>query len=148
MGTLRIEAQRRALAERLARLRPETPARWGSLDARRMVCHLADALDAGLGRLAVRRGRGPGILRYFPMKQLAIYVVPMPRGAQAPQELLATAPGEFERDRQRVVEGMEFSATAAPEAAPEHFLLGRMTMQQWNAMQWKHIDHHLRQFGC
>lgn len=146
MGSLRNETQRGELVERLGHLRPETRAQWGSLDAARMLCHLADSLHAGLGRLAVAPGQGPAILRHFPMKQLALTVIPMPKGAKAPPELLATAPGDFESDRRRVVEGMEESA-ASSGRGPEHFLFGAMSMEQWNALQWKHIDHHLRQFG-
>lgn len=147
MGSLLGVTQRRELVERLRRLRPETRAGWGSLDAARMLCHLADSLDAGLGRLAVPPRQGPAILRHFPMKQLALTVIPMPKGAKAPPELLATAPRDFESDRRRVVVGIEESAAAPSGAGPEHFLFGRMTMEQWNALQWKHIDHHLRQFG-
>jgi hypothetical protein len=29
----------------------------------------------------------------------------------------------------------------------KHFLFGALTNDQWNALSWKHIDHHLRQFG-
>jgi hypothetical protein len=42
---------------------------------------------------------------------------------------------------------MEQSASAPAGSGPEHFIFGAMTMEQWNALQWKHIDHHLRQFG-
>ena len=148
MGTLRNEAQRRELVERLGRLRPEARALWGQLDAARMLCHVADSLDAGLGRLAVPLRQGPAVLRHFPMKQLALYVIPMPKGAHAPTELLAKAPGDFESDRRQVVESMERSSAASEGMGPDHFLFGAMTMAQWNALQWKHIDHHLRQFGC
>lgn len=147
MGTLRHEADRRALAERLAQVRPETQARWGKLDAPHMLCHLADALDAGLGRLRVRP-RGPAAFRHFPLKHLAIYVVPMPKSAKAPPELLAAEPGIFEENRRRVLHGMEEAAKSGCGTAPEHFLLGRLSENQWNRLHWKHIDHHLRQFGC
>jgi hypothetical protein len=147
MGTLRNEADRKALVSRLAQVQPETRAEWGTMDASRMLRHLADALDAGSGRLAVAR-RGPAAFRHFPLKQLAIYVVPMPRSAKAPPELLAAEAGNFEENRQRVVRGMEEAARTEQAAGPEHFLLGRLTEEQWNRLHWKHIDHHLRQFGC
>jgi hypothetical protein len=147
MGTLRKQVDRRALAERLARVRPDTRAEWGTMDAPRMLCHLADALDAASGRLAVPR-RGPAAFRHFPLKHLAIYVVPMPKTAKAPPELLAAEPGDFEGNRQRILQGMEEAARRGTSSGPEHFLLGPLTEKQWNRLHWKHIDHHLRQFGC
>lgn len=147
MATLRNAGERKALVERLGRVRPGTEARWGKFDAPQMVCHLADALDSAVGKLEVTPTGGPRMLRHFPMKHLALYVIPMPRGAKAAPELLARMPGDFEEDRQRVVEGIERLAAAPGGPGPTHFLFGPMTVDQWNALNWKHIDHHLRQFG-
>jgi hypothetical protein len=146
MPTLRNESVRQELVQRLARLTPESKARWGSFDAPRMMCHLADALNEGLGGLQIPSA-GPGMLRHFPMKQLAIHVIPMPKGAKAPRELLETVPGDFESDRRRVVERAEQLAAAPRGAGPAHFLFGPLTNDEWNALSWKHVDHHLRQFG-
>ncbi len=147
MRSLRNEAERKTLLERLGRVRPESKAQWGRFDAPHMMCHLGDALDEALGRRTVPRA-GPVFLRYFPMKQLAIYVIPMPKGAKAPRELLAEAPGEFEANRRRVAAAIEEVAQRPRGQAPQHFLFGTMTWEQWNALGWKHIDHHLRKFNC
>ncbi|MGA8107817.1 MAG: DUF1569 domain-containing protein [Acidobacteriaceae bacterium] len=147
MGTLLREVDRKTLAERLGHLRPETRAQWGTMDAPRMLRHLADALDAGLGRLTVAP-RGPAAFRYFPLKHLAVYVVPMPKSAKAPPELLAAEPGDFEANHRRILEAMKVAALPGSGSEPEHFLLGRLSAAQWNRLHWKHIDHHLRQFGC
>jgi Protein of unknown function (DUF1569) len=146
MGTLRNAEARKGLVERLGRVRPESQAQWGRFDAPRMMCHLGDALDEALGRRTIPRS-GPAMLRHFPMKQLAIRVIPMPKGAQAPRELLAEEPGDFEVNRRRVVEGIERIAAMPGGKGPNHFLFGRMSYDQWNCLAWKHIDHHLRQFG-
>ena len=147
MGTLRRELDRKSLAERLGQLRPEARAQWGAFDAPRMLRHVADALDAGLGRLAVAP-RGPAAFRYFPLKHLAVYVVPMPKSAKAPPELLAAEPGDFAANRQRILAAMEEAALRGSRSEPRHFLLGPLSPAQWNRLHWKHIDHHLRQFGC
>jgi hypothetical protein len=146
MPTLRNEADRKGLVERLGKVRPETKAQWGSFDAPQMMCHLSSALDEGLGSLEIPAS-GPWALRHFPMKQLVVYVVPMPKGAKAPRELLTRAPGDFEADRRGVLERMERVAARPKGMGSKHFLFGALTNDQWNALSWKHIDHHLRQFG-
>lgn len=146
MPTLRNAADRRGLLERLQRVKPEAKAQWGRFDAGRMMCHLADALEEALGRRRVPRS-GPAVLRHFPMKHLAIHVIPMPKGAKAPRELLAEAPGDFEANRRRVMEGIEQVGAMREGRGPDHFLFGKMSWTQWNCLQWKHTDHHLRQFG-
>lgn len=150
MPSLKNETDRTALLKRLDRVTPESKALWGRFDAARMMCHLGDALDEGLGRRTIPRlgpGLGPALLRHFPVKQLAIYVVPMPKSAKAPRELLAEKPGDFETNRRRVAQGIEEMAAMPRGKAPDHFLLGRMSDAHWNALAWKHIDHHLRQFS-
>jgi hypothetical protein len=126
MPTLRNEADRKGLVERLGRLRPDAKAQWGSFDA---------------------PPSGPWVMRHFPVKHLAVYVVPMPKGAKAPRELLTRAPGNFEADRRGVLERMERVAARPKGIGSTHFLFGALTNDQWNALSWKHIDHHLRQFG-
>jgi hypothetical protein len=140
---------RKELVQRLGRVQRETKAQWGSLDALRMMSHLSDALDSALGRLdaGLTGGPGPAMLRHFPMKHLALYVIPMPKGAKAPRELLARAPGDFEEERQRVIERIEMLAVTPRGDGPAHFLFGPLTNDEWNALNWKHTDHHLRQFG-
>jgi hypothetical protein len=32
--------------------------------------------------------------------------------------------------------------------APEHPFFGPLTATEWDRLQWKHLDHHLRQFGA
>jgi len=150
MPSLRNEKDRRELVERLNRVTPAAKAQWGSLDAPKMMVHLRDSLEAGLGKLQVGR-HGPAAFRRFPLKHLAIYVVPMPKGARAARELLARGAGDFqldfEEERRQLVAGMEQMATMPKGPGPEHFLFGAMSYDQWNRLNWKHIDHHLRQFG-
>lgn len=146
MPTIRNEAQRNELIARLERLRPDARPQWGSFDAPRMLAHLAAALDEGLGARTVP-AQGPPILRHFPMKHLALSVIPMPKGARAPADLLPPAPPDFEAERRAVVERIERAAAAPSGAGPNHWLFGTLTLDQWNALHWKHIDHHLRQFG-
>jgi hypothetical protein len=82
------------------------------------------------------------------MKHLLLYVLPFPKGVSTAPELLSTAPGNFDVDRQRVLDSIHLLAGAPAAQGPEHPFFGPLTNEEWNALQWKHIDHHLKQFGC
>ena len=59
-----------------------------------------------------------------------------------------TRPTDFEQDRARVVAGLQSLATASPaELTPVHFVFGPMSREDWHGWAWRHVDHHLRQFG-
>jgi len=146
MPTLRNRKIRAGLIQRLQRLTPETKPQWGKLDAPRLLCHLADTFEMSLGTVAV-----PSVNRktfhHFPMKHLALYILPFPKNVPTPGALRATAPGHFEADRLRVVELIERLATAPHAKGPEHPFFGPLTYEEWNALQGKHVSHHLKQFG-
>jgi hypothetical protein len=54
----------------------------------------------------------------------------------------------WERDRQVVFELIERFATTPPEKlGVVHPSFGRMRPRDWDVLQYRHLDHHLRQFG-
>lgn len=112
-----------------------------------MVAHLNDATRMAIGELAVAAKGGP--LRYFPLKQLILYVVPFPKGAPTAPELLARCDGaDLEVERIEFVRLVE-RAAARPATAPwpAHPAFGPLTREAWGKLGYKHTDHHLRQFG-
>ena len=51
--------------------------------------------------------------------------------------------------REVVVELIERFAAAPPaQFADVHPSFGRMRPGDWDVLQYRHLDHHLRQFGC
>ncbi len=147
MPSLRNETARKELIERLLTLRPVTRPKWGRFDAGRMLCHLGDSLAVALGEVPAE-SMNQKALQWFPLKQLVIYVVPWPKGAPAAPELLTTAPGDFDADRQLLIERIHQLAATPKAQGPAHPLFGRLSNDQWNFLQARHIAHHLKQFGC
>jgi hypothetical protein len=147
MPSLRDEQTRNNLIHRLQRLTPATTPRWGRLDAPRLLCHLNDALAMSLGDISTQ-SKHRKAFHHFPLKHLILYVLPFPKGAPTAPELLSTAPRDFDTDRQHTVELINRLAATPRANGPEHPFFGPLTNEEWNALQWKHIHHHLKQFGC
>jgi len=146
MPTLRDQGIRSGLIQRLQHLTPETKPQWGKLNAPRLLCHLRDTLDMSLGTVAVPPDNRKAF-HHFPLKHLILYVLPFPKGVPTPNELTATSPANFKADRRRVVELIERLAATPHANGPQHPFFGPLTNEEWNALQWKHISHHLTQFG-
>jgi hypothetical protein len=147
MQSLRDETAREQLGHRLQNLTPGIRPKWGRLDAPRVLCHLGDTLAVAVGEAAATP-LNRKLLHHFPVKHLVIYVFPFPKGAPTSPDLLSTPPGDFDADRRRVLDLMDRLAAAPKGQGPENPIFGPMTNDEWNALQWKHIDHHLKQFGC
>lgn len=147
MPSLRNEISRNKMIQRLNCLTSDAKPRWGKLDAPRMICHLDDGLGMALGYILPSSLHVSAVRRSL-IKFLILYVMRMPRNVPTAPELLSCAPGNFNADRQRVIERIEKLAATPNAIGPEHPFFGALTNDEWNILQWKHADHHLRQFGC
>jgi hypothetical protein len=153
MKTLSRARDLEEIRARLARLRPDSPRRWGRMSAPQMVCHLTDAFRNILGERATAGVRQPGHLRGTLLKWAALYApVPWPRGLrtrpEADQERGGTPPGEFTRDVAALGAACDrFLAARAVVAQRPHYRFGALTQAEWARWAYLHMDHHLRQFG-
>ena len=155
MHSLLDARTRNALRLRAARLQPQTPARWGRFTAPHMLAHAIQSLRMMTGELAVPAERVPWAVRHAPLRQLLIYVLPFPKGLRTSAALLArpaadpaTSPAawaEEQRELERVLDAI--GARAPGSAWPLHPAFGPMTGRDWGVLQYRHLDHHFRQFG-
>ena len=151
MKTVADPAVLQSLADRLARLRPDTPRKWGTLTPHEMLCHLGDSTAMVLG---TRPRTEPVRMRRRPLfKGLVLWTaIPLPHGRPTNPMLNpragGTRPSEFAADLARAVAGLEGLAVPAPRGLePAHGLFGTMSVADWQRWAYRHTDHHLRQFG-
>ncbi len=148
MSTLARTADRDALIARVERLSPDASAVWGRMNAAQMLAHCADALRMGLGDLAVKPKHAT-IPRMALVKWLFLNVLPFPKGAPTAKELISRAPETWEVERSQLIELMKRAGgDESRSVTAEHPLFGPLTRAQWGQLAWKHLDHHLRQFGA
>lgn len=152
MWTIADEPVLTSLVERLNQLRPDTQRRWGTLTAGEMLCHLGDAHESVLGVRVPPGKPSSGVPRPI-LKWLILYTpIPWPKGAKTrpgvDPKLDGTRPGDFEQGRLRAVSSLKRLATADPASlATSHFMFGPMAARDWHRWAYRHICHHLRQFG-
>jgi hypothetical protein len=144
MPTIWDPAVRQQFVSRLDRLTPDATPAWGRFDASAMTAHLNDALRMATGELPVGARWLP--FRYPPLRQLIVYVLPIPKSAPTAPELIARCSGaDLSRERAAFAGNLE-KVVAAPVLVP-HPAFGHLSRAEWGVLIWKHTDHHLRQFG-
>jgi hypothetical protein len=139
----------REIRERVSRLTSDRAGAWGRMTPPQMVCHLAESLKMALGELRVAPKNTP--IRFPPLKQLIVYWAPFPKNVPTAPELLARPPRDWPgdiADLQRLVD--RFCARGAePDAEwPPHPAFGALSRRAWGVLVYRHMDHHLRQFGA
>ena len=148
MKTFWNDADRHALGTRIAALSSDRQPLWGTMTAHQMVCHLTHSLQMATGDLPVAPKNLP--LRFWPLKQLVIYVAPFPKNAPTAPELVITGtPNSWNADLTELRAVCDLVAARSADALgwPPHPAFGRLTPRAWGVLIYRHMDHHLRQFG-
>jgi hypothetical protein len=140
-------ASRAQLIDRLARLTPDSARRWGRMTPNEMMCHLEDSVRCATGESPARPRKS--FMSNPVMRTLIVHYMPWPKGkAQTVPEMLATRPSEFEADRLRLNAWLLKAGELGPNAAwATHPAFGKMSGRDYGVLIYRHVDHHLRQFG-
>lgn len=147
MRTIFDPSEQQRILDRLAKLTPDTPRRWGRMSAPEMLCHLTDAITSSEAPSPPHRASGP--LTWPPIKQLVIYVLPWPRGKlESPPDLLVSRPTAWDADVGRFRQALGAMAARGPAGMwPASDVFGPLTGRDWGALIRTHINHHFTQFG-
>lgn len=147
MKTIFDAQYRDDILTRIRRVQGGTPGRWGKMNVEQMLVHLTQSMRMAIGEFSPKPKKLP--IRYFPLKQLVIYWLPFPKGAPTAPELVPPADCGHVEDNKRALTQAIADLLAHEKTAswPEHPAFGRLTTQAWGVLIYRHIDHHLRQFG-
>jgi hypothetical protein len=146
MKTLFDEAMRRGLLERLDRIAPDARPLWGKMNAEQMLAHLVESMRMAAGELAVKPKKLP--IRFPPLRQLVVYWLPWPKGTPTAPELMPSDRRAAEDSKRELVRLVALVGERGSQRDwPPHPAFGNLGRRGWGALGWRHMDHHLRQFG-
>lgn len=136
------------LIERLGRLAPDAARQWGTMSAAQMMEHAARGLEMASGRKPVKQVFLGKMLSWMFRKEFLGEQPFKPNRPTGPDFKIKDEP-DFESTRIRLSELiMEFQALGESGLDGNvHGFFGPLTGKQWGETQYKHLDHHLRQFG-
>ncbi len=134
---------------RIARLAPDSPRQWGKMTPSQMAAHLSAFVAMAVGeerppRMFVGRLVGPIVKRFALRDEKR-----MPRNLPTVPGYAVTDEREFVRERDRLATLVDRFSRGGPAGCTSlpHSFFGRMTAKEWGQLTYKHLDHHLRQFG-
>jgi hypothetical protein len=149
MRNLFDTSDRQSILDRLARLEPDAARQWGKMGAAQMLAHCSIALEAATGDKPRQQAMIGKLLSRFVRKSL---LGEKPFGKDSPTDptFIMTSEKDFAEEKQRLETLVNRFNELGPEkaAAQAHSFLGRLSGEEWAVMMYKHIDHHLRQFGA
>ena len=148
MSTLADPRVRAACRERVQRLNPNASPKWGRMTARQMVCHLNDSFRVGMEEKYASPATSfvqRTLVKWIALRAPIQWPAGVPTRPEIEQGVGGTPPAEWESDRAELLGLMD--AFAERRTFGVHPTFGKMSERDWLTWGYRHVDHHLRQFG-
>lgn len=150
MKNLYDAANAEELKARIARLRPDNERQWGKMNPAQALAHCAAGLEWAVGETIPPRMLLGRIMGRMVKPMVVGNDEPMRRNSPTAKSLVVDDERDLRTERQRVCGLIDRFAAAGPKGCTTHphSFFGRLTPQEWATLMYKHLDHHLRQFGA
>jgi hypothetical protein len=149
MKNLFDPARATELMERIEQVRADSRPLWGKMTAPQAMAHCAVAMEWAVGdtvapRMMIGRVVGPLVRRMAVRDD-----EPMKKNAPTAPELRIADERELATEQAQLIRLIDRFSTGGPAGCTTkpHSFFGRMTPEEWAVLMYKHVDHHLRQFG-
>lgn len=145
-----IEPNLETILSYLNQLEENTPAKWGKMNAQRMVEHLSESIFMSMGN--------HDYPLQIPTDKIAKMQSILASGVSIPKDFkVSFAPEEYSLRHEEIELAVdelvdnwiafEEYYEANPEQTNMHPYYGDLTADQWKRMHQKHFTHHFQQFG-
>jgi hypothetical protein len=137
------------LTGRIAQLTPTSQRQWGKMTVSQALAHCCIGFESATGaqkpaRMLVGRFLGPII------KPLALgNDDPIRKNTPTAPVFVVSDDRDFQPEQANLVAWVVRFNAEGPKACTNHphAFFGQMTPDEWAILMYKHVDHHLRQFG-
>jgi hypothetical protein len=148
MKTIFDAEAHKELLDRLGKLTPDSERQWGKMLPSQAMEHTARALEMAAGYKPMKHHILGKLLGWIWRNEF-LGEKPFRQNAPTGPDFIINDEPDFEATRKRLSDLItEFHGLG--EAGTDghvHGFFGPLTGKQWGETQYKHVDHHLRQFG-
>ena len=137
------------LISRIDRLTPSTKPKWGKMNVSQMLAHCNVTYEL----IYENRHKKPGAFKKWLLTKFVKDVVvndkPYKRESRTAPEFLVTTDKDFNAEKIRLkdfIRKTQEMGTGYFDGKESHSF-GKLSVNEWNNMMYKHLDHHLSQFG-
>ncbi len=134
--------------ERINKLTPQSKGVWGKMNVAQMFVHLQLISQMALGEVKFKKSI-LGIFFGRFAKKIFINHQPFPKNLMTDPNLIIVEEKKFEEEKNKLILLIKkFQSLHSNQLKDSvHPIFGKLTFKEWDTLQWKHVDHHLRQFG-
>ena len=133
---------------RLQNLSPDAKPLWGKMNVAQMLAHCQVPLQLAYGDVKLKR-RFIGWLFGGIAKKKLITGKPWNRNLPTDPAFVMNTEHNFEAEMNKLIPLIQRFATKGPNGITKnpHPFFGKLSTEEWDRLQWNHLNHHLTQFG-
>ena len=137
------------LINRIGQLTPESQPQWGKMNVAQMMAHCCVVYET----VYTDKHPRPNVVARFIVRLLAKSTVtgpkPYPKNGRTAPHFIIADERDFELEKGRLTEYVEKTQKLGESHfdGKESHSFGKLNKVEWNMMFYKHLDHHLKQFG-
>lgn len=136
--------------QRINNLKPDASPLWGKMSVDKMLAHCNVTYEMALdGKHPKATGFKKTMLKLF-VKPIVVGKKPYKRNSRTAPEFIITDDKNFELEKVRLINYILKAISLGEDYFDnrESHSFGKLTKTEWNTMFYKHLDHHLNQFGA
>jgi len=136
--------------ERIARLGPGSDRHWGTMTAAQALAHCSRSMEWAVGDSRPPRMFIESIIGRMIKGKVLRDGEPMRRNSPTAKSLIVQDDRDLETEQKRLCSMIDRFAAGGPKGCTTHphTFFGPLTPEEWAILMYKHLDHHLRQFGA
>ncbi|SNR16879.1 DUF1569 domain-containing protein [Tenacibaculum jejuense] len=134
---------------RINTLTSETQPEWGKMNVAQMMAHCSVSYEGVYTNKHPKPNAFMKLILKLLVKKQVVSEKPYPKNGKTAPQFLITEEKNFEAEKQILIDYLR----KTQELGEVHFdgkestSFGKLTKQEWNNLFYKHLDHHLTQFG-
>ncbi|GAA3587596.1 DUF1569 domain-containing protein [Flavivirga amylovorans] len=138
-----------AAIDRINNLETTTQPKWGKMSVDQMLAHCNVTYELVFENIHPKPGGFKKALLKLFVKSIVVNEKPYKKNGRTAPEFLITDSKNFETEKERLINYLNKTQNLGETYFDnrESHSFGKLSKQEWNNMFYKHIDHHLNQFG-
>ena len=137
------------LIARINALNPDSPAFWGKMTVDQMLAHCIVPYDMTYTEKYPKPNAFMRFLLKAFVKNGVVNETPYPKNSRTAPAFIIADRRNFEKEKTRLISYLEQTCDLGISyfEGKESLSFGPMSAGEWNNLFYKHLDHHLKQFG-
>ncbi len=136
------------ILERIEKLNSSSSPKWGKMNVIQMLAHLDLSLRVNFDEIELKKGL-LGLFFSSITRFILLGEKPYPKYLPAHKNVIAKDVSDFLTEKLKVKTSLKKYLEKGPNGISKkpHYILGKITHEESALLTYKHLDHHLRQFG-